>query len=231
MYHVHWSVCMRSRSWCHCAIVTRAVCRHGRSRSVQLSLIGMAMSMVLTACHSGRIDPAQPLVPQDPLDQIAVQVMGAGTSTLCAKTSLLIARQWRPVYGCAATISDTTLYYYQDYDPLREWTGPIIIASRIWTASPGTAISTDEALRTQFNHVYGTSRDCSAPKYKGRYRQWHSSSFMVLLEEERATKATGPWTGKSDFFLLYIKAPVSCSFWDAFRPGPRPILERENPSQ
>jgi hypothetical protein len=169
----------------------------------------------------GPIVPAQSLVAQDPLDRIAVQVMTAGTHRYCAKV-LLGGSVKRNVFGCIAHVGDTTLYYYQDY--YQEWTGPILVAGRIWTARSGTVImATDQALQTQFNHAYGTGRNCMGRKMdraRMRFHQWHASSFMVVLQEGRAEK-TGPWTGEAEFWVEYIKGEAtSCLFNEILFFGP-----------
>jgi hypothetical protein len=175
--------------------------------------------------------PRQPVMPwsQDPLDRIAVQVMTAEQPPYCAKMQLPVGPKGL-IYGCIATIGDTTLYFYQDYH--LGWMGPILIAGRMWKIRAEIASAVDEALQTQLNHVYGSSRDCVGPRQQEhmRYHRWDASSFMVLLEEGRAATVTGPWTGEVGFWLQYVKAPVSCASWDALNRGPRPLLERENHS-
>jgi hypothetical protein len=214
---------MRSRSWRREAIAPRAVGQRGGFQRIQLFVVGMVLGVGLTACHTGPIVPAQSLVAQDPLDRIAVQVMTAGTHRYCAKVWLGGSVK-RNVFGCIAHVGDTTLYYYQDY--YQEWTGPILVAGRIWTARSGTVMATDQALQTQFTHAYGMGRDCVGRKLRAhtRYHQWHASSFMVVLRETRAESTTGPWTGEADFGLLYIKGEATyCQLMDPFYLGPRAL--------
>jgi hypothetical protein len=143
------------------------------------------------------------------------------TGTRCAHRSFLQHGVWQPVYGCVATLGDTTLYYYQAYYPSHDWTGPILVAGRTWKVSPGTAAAIYDTLQIQLTRAYGASRNClDRHEELLRYHQWPASSFVVLLQELRANRTTGPRAEKDELWLQYIKEPVSCGLWELFIHGP-----------
>jgi len=175
----------------------RQYCSPYRNR---LLVVGLAMGMVLTACHSGQTVPVPSLESPDPFDHIAAQVR-AGASRRCTPQRFRPYMLKESVFACEATIGDTTFHYLQDS------TGSIILAGRHWMTEGDEVSTMDRMLQTQFNHAYGASRDCPEIHSKTnvfQHRQWYTPSFSVRLVEDGVVKAS------TSFYVQYARVPISC---------------------